>query len=219
VSFDFETSAVGSLRPGERLVVVKNLGAFTSRYDAADIRIAGEYVGNLSNAGERLSLRAPGGETILEFAYDDAWYPLTDGEGHSLVVIDASRPQAAWSEKASWRSSRRPGGSPGEEDAVRALRRGWQLPGDANQDGLLDVSDAIRVIELLFGGAPAPLPCDGGLAAAGGNRALLDLDRSGSVQLTDAVSILLFLFAGGPPGLGTDCVLLVGCPDACVGNR
>lgn len=60
------------------------------------------------------------------------------------------------------------------------------LRGDANVDGTVDISDAIRTLSYLFLGATAPC-LDG-----------LDTDDSGLVDLTDAVVTLGFLFQGGP---------------------
>ena len=53
-----------------------------------------------------------------------------------------------------------------------------------------------------------------------GNVRLLDVDGDGDgdgdVNLTDPIRLLLFLFQGGePPALGTACVSIEGCPDAC----
>ncbi len=59
--------------------------------------------------------------------------------------------------------------------------------GDADDNGEVEVTDAVRVLEFLFAGGEA-LPC----AEAA------DADDNGTVQLTDAVRILTFLFAGGP---------------------
>ncbi|HVR75571.1 MAG TPA: hypothetical protein VMT52_14645, partial [Planctomycetota bacterium] len=60
--------------------------------------------------------------------------------------------------------------------------------GDADDNGSLQLTDAVRILGFLFLGGPAPT-C---LEAA-------DADDNGSLQLTDAVRILGFLFLGGPP--------------------
>jgi hypothetical protein len=93
---------------------------------------------------------------------------------------------------------------------------GYQLPGDSNQDGSLDISDAVSLLARLFLGGARPLPCDGPLSS-GGNRRLLDVNGDEGVDLTDAVYLLNFLFRSGPaPALGLSCVRIQGCPDACV---
>jgi hypothetical protein len=65
--------------------------------------------------------------------------------------------------------------------------------GDADGLGSVQLTDAVGLLNFLFGGR-APPPC---MEAA-------DADDSGSVQLTDAVRILNFLFSGGdaPPAPG-----------------
>jgi hypothetical protein len=65
--------------------------------------------------------------------------------------------------------------------------------GDANDDGSLDVSDAIRILQRLFSGGD-DFTC---IEAA-------DADNSGSVEITDGIVILEYLFLGAsgpaPPG-------------------
>jgi hypothetical protein len=52
VIFNFTASAITTLAAGERVLVVRNLAAFTQRYGAtAAARVAGAYIGNLENAG------------------------------------------------------------------------------------------------------------------------------------------------------------------------
>jgi hypothetical protein len=93
---------------------------------------------------------------------------------------------------------------------------GLQRPGDCNQDGGLDISDAVCLLGHLFLGSPAKLPCAGGTASDPGNRALLDSNGDGGVDLSDAVYDLTFLFSGGPPPrLGAECTRIVGCASKC----
>jgi uncharacterized repeat protein (TIGR03803 family) len=58
-------------------------------------------------------------------------------------------------------------------------------PGDANNDGSVDVSDAFYLINALFAGGPSPF--------AGG-----DVNGDGSVDLADVFYLINYLFAGGP---------------------
>jgi hypothetical protein len=95
-----------------------------------------------------------------------------------------------------------------------------QIPGDANQDGKLDLSDAIWVFGHLFLGRPGQvkLACEGGTASnpGPGDLALTDVNGDGRIDISDPVSILSFLFHGTrPPALGTECVWIAGCPDVC----
>ncbi|MBE7504329.1 MAG: lamin tail domain-containing protein [Verrucomicrobiales bacterium] len=116
IQFEFTPAhAVTRLAPGAFVVLVKNLAAFTSRYPGVT-NVAGEYAGSLDNAGERLALEGPLREPILDFAYDDAWFPITDGPGFSLVIRDDTGPLDAWALASSWRPSAQRGGSPGQPD-------------------------------------------------------------------------------------------------------
>ncbi len=115
VEFDFGTGAINVLVPGARVLVVKNTGAFTARYGAG-LPIAGQYLGSLENNGEELRLEDAFREKILQFDYDNAWYPITDGLGFSLVIVDANAPWQSWGDAASWRPSGTPGGAPGTND-------------------------------------------------------------------------------------------------------
>jgi hypothetical protein len=94
------------LAPGDTVLVVKNRAAFEARYGVGK-NIAGEWLGFLSDDGERLRLEGAFGETIQDFSYSD-WYPLTDGLGFSLVVIDANGPLDRWGERESWRAGYSP---------------------------------------------------------------------------------------------------------------
>lgn len=58
--------------------------------------------------------------------------------------------------------------------------------GDADGDGSVAITDAVRVLNFLFLGEAAP-PCD---SAA-------DADDNGSIAITDPVRVLNFLFSGG----------------------
>ena len=60
ITFDFTNSNVTQLAPGGRVVVVKDLAAFMERYPAVPLAVvAGEFTGNLENAGERITLLDP----------------------------------------------------------------------------------------------------------------------------------------------------------------
>ena len=95
---------------------------------------------------------------------------------------------------------------------------GLQKPGDANQDGKLDLSDAIALLNHLFLGTFPVLPCGDGTVSDPANKALLDGNGDGTVDLSDAVYGLNFLFLGGPPPVACadetcPCVRIEGCPD------
>ena len=213
--FDFTTSAVTELGPGEVVVIVEDLRGFASRYDLARILVAGEYSGALDDRGERISIRGSLDEPILEFEYDDSWFPETDGIGSSLVIIDALSDPTTWGDADSWRPSQLDLGSPGIDESGLEPR-GRQLPGDATQDGQIDISDAVTLLLQLFGRSPVPPPCDDGAPGGPGSIAVLDANADEEVNLSDAIWLLAYLFEdGAPPGRGTNCVRLEACPDAC----
>jgi len=108
-------SAVTNLAAGGTVLVVKNRSAFLSRYPTVS-NIAGEYVGNLDNSGERLTLVGSALEPILDFRYENSWYPITDGPGFSLVIVNPNAPLNTWNNQSSWRPSGNANGSPGFVD-------------------------------------------------------------------------------------------------------
>lgn len=111
VTMTFGEGAV--LAPGERLIVVANQEAFELR-NGGGFPIRGEFSGNLSNGGEQVQIIDAQGENVLEFAYDDDWYPQTDGDGYSLVLLDASETLVTdFDEAQSWSISGGLGGDPG----------------------------------------------------------------------------------------------------------
>jgi len=99
----------------QTVLLVRNQAAFTSRYGSG-FNIAGQYGGALENGGERLRLDDAVGEEILDFEYNNSWYPITDGHGFSLVIVNEDAPFHTWDEKESWRPSGLVGGSPGQPD-------------------------------------------------------------------------------------------------------
>lgn len=120
VFFAFTGSAVTQLAPGARVVVVKDLAAFRSRYGASPL-VAGVYTGFLDNTGESLRLEDAWGEKILEFRYDNQWHPITDGLGFSLVIVDPLADWTLWGERESWRPSGSLDGNPGAGDVPRTF--------------------------------------------------------------------------------------------------
>ena len=115
IQFDFAGGSIPRLVPGQYVLVVKNRAAFLSRYPTAT-NLAGEYVGSLDNAGDQLVLTGALQEPILDFHYDPAWYPMTDGLGFSLVIANENAPLTAWTNQVNWRISSTCLGSPGQPD-------------------------------------------------------------------------------------------------------
>ncbi len=63
-------------------------------------------------------------------------------------------------------------------------------PGDSNNDGAVDISDLVWIVDFIFTGGSAPLP----------NLLSGDMNCDASVDITDLVWIVDFIFTGGPPG-------------------
>lgn len=93
---------------------------------------------------------------------------------------------------------------------------GIQMPGDCTQDNQVDQSDAICLLDHLFLGEPATVPCEGGTINNPGNKDLLNFNGDGEVDISDAITLLWWKFLGGPQHpLGINCVAISGCPDEC----
>ena len=117
VTFNFTGAATGrTLAPGARLLVVANLDAFQFRYGNS-LPVAGQYSGQLNNAGENLVLYTPGDSVIRGVEYEDAapWPVAADGTGVSLVRRHPSE-AAGDSNPEGWTVSGAIGGSPGGAD-------------------------------------------------------------------------------------------------------
>jgi hypothetical protein len=112
------------LEANERILVVKDTDAFTSRYGLG-FNIAGQYTGSLNNAGERIELKDAIGQTIHNFNYKDGWYDTTDGGGFSLNAADpTSTDPNVWNSRNGWYPSTDIGGSPGSYDENEIPRLG-----------------------------------------------------------------------------------------------
>ncbi len=65
------------------------------------------------------------------------------------------------------------------------------LNGDVNHDGIVNVSDAVYLINYIFAGGPYPIPWAAGV----------HIDPSATVSISDVVFLINYIFAGGPaPG-------------------
>ena len=139
VEFDFTGSAVTSLAPGARVLVVRDSAAFNLVHGGGH-PVAGEFANasRLNNDGETLKLEDALNGTVREFTYNDALpWPLEADAGYSLVLIDPfSNPDHDLA--ASWRSSTLPGGNP---DASDALAVPGNPNGDLNGNGIPDLVD------------------------------------------------------------------------------
>lgn len=212
VDFDFTDSAITLLPPGEYVVIVKNLAAFSTVFNPVGIPIAGEYDGLLENQGERVRLENAVGDILMNFRYNDSWYPITDGQGRSLVLVDPDADPATWDTEEGWAPSDIDFGTPGSGETFEG---GLQLLGDANQDSLLDIGDAVSTLLLLYRGEARPLPCTGANVNDGGNVELLDLNQDQAVDSSDVIYLLNFLYLDGAPPEEVRCVRIIDCPSIC----
>ena len=104
------------LPPGARIVLVSSQAAFQLRYGAA-APFAGVFEGNFDNTGERVRVVDPAGEVVLDFTYNPAWYPPTNGGGYTLVTRIGETAFDQYGNPLSWAISGSPGGSPNTGDA------------------------------------------------------------------------------------------------------
>ncbi len=113
VDFDFPNA---TLAAGERAVIVRHLAAFQSRYGNTP-RVLGVYINDsLANSEDNLILQGLAREPILDFTYDDDWYPSTDGLGFSLEIVNDAAATSTWGLASSWRPSGQLNGTPGLSD-------------------------------------------------------------------------------------------------------
>ena len=83
-----------------------------------------------------------------------------------------------------------------EEESCQGPPEPVFVRGDADDNGIINLTDAIFNLNYLFIGGAEPTCQDSA-----------DADNNGSLQLTDGVFILMFLFNGGapPPDPGAEC--------------
>lgn len=161
VTFNFSSGDPTAivLPAGGRVVVCGNREAFVARYgNRPDIRIAGTFVDNLNNGGERLTLVDKSGGIIADFQYNDSepWPVDADGAGYSIVLVNPqAKPTPDYSVGGNWRCSAGLNGKPGQADTV-PLTLAPQADNDG--DGQLNLLEyatgtdpsvplAVRVIE------------------------------------------------------------------------
>lgn len=123
---DYTFPAGTALAAGARIVVVANIPAFQLRHGTSATAY-GPFLGSLDNGGEEIELVDPSGEVILDFTYDDDWYPPTDGSGRTLVVRSAAPSHTGYGQPVHWAISGSATGSPGTGDASFAQSFiGWR---------------------------------------------------------------------------------------------
>lgn len=112
IDYAFSQSSVTHLPAGGQVVILNNVDAFTARYGQTNnILIAGEFTGNLDNAGDTITLSEELKGVVQTFSYDTnrSWPLATQGAGHTLVPTR----DEGLDHGPNWRSSTFIGGSPG----------------------------------------------------------------------------------------------------------
>ncbi len=136
-----------TLAPRSSILVVRDRAAFAARYGTqlnlatgtGDAGVVDVFSGQLDNGGETLTLVDSAGAIIQQFAYDDGWFGIADGDGYSLEFVDPSNPDLdAWSRASSWLASSRLNGGPGVPAAI---------PGDTNLDGEFNSADLLAAFQ------------------------------------------------------------------------
>ncbi len=96
------TFPVMSLAPGAHFLLVGESAKFLAQFPTATV--GGVFTsGKLDNGSERVRFTIPSGTVaILDFKYEDNWYPTTDGAGESLQIVDGSGAVALWDKKIGW---------------------------------------------------------------------------------------------------------------------
>lgn len=117
ISYTFRSGTI--LNPDKFIVLVSNRQQFTRRYG---IDPYGTFEGNLNNGGERITLANAAGDTIFTVKYNDQtpWPEEADGEGYSLVSVDAN-PTGNPDFSDYWSASYKIHGSPGADDKTSTL--------------------------------------------------------------------------------------------------
>jgi Lamin Tail Domain len=119
VVFTFPTNRDVPLGPGRRVILADS--QFTlQKVHGWEEPVGGIYAGAFDNAGERVTIVAADGVTVLvDFTYDGAapWPDAADGDGRSLVLINPA-PGIDHSNAANWRLSTEDHGNPNSSDTV-----------------------------------------------------------------------------------------------------
>ncbi len=116
-----------TLAAGARCLIVASQSAFEIRYGTG-LPIVGEYGGALNNGGDTVRLLDSVGEEVLDFHYDNNWFPLPTGTYRSLVTTSASPAATAYSDYSTWALSAAPNGTPNTGDtAYSQVYEGWRL--------------------------------------------------------------------------------------------
>ncbi len=177
ISFYFAENTI--IESGGRIVLVKNLAAFTARYGAlGEGMIAGEYSGRLSNDGEQILLRKTGGIIIADLTFNDQapWPILADGQGYSMIYTGTEA-----GEGTSWSTNSAIGGAPGAADTPLSIGYdAWKLANGITDDQSDDDHDGLSAFAEYATGSNPSIPNDSPATSGG----LVTVDSDGFLSIT-----------------------------------
>jgi hypothetical protein len=102
ITFTFPAGT--TLNAGAFLVIAGELAKFQAQFPA--VPVAGVFSGKLDNSGEHLRFDLPGYSIpILDFEYNDNWYPSTDGGGDALQIVSPGASPVMWDRKEGWQAT------------------------------------------------------------------------------------------------------------------
>jgi hypothetical protein len=116
-----------SIQADSHLVLASNAQVFNTRYHFTPF---GQYAGQLSNAGETITMATSQGDTVINLTYGTAfpWPGSPDGAGYSLI----RRPDRMYqdiNDPSSWCSSVAIHGDPGKNDEMpTGVKIGESIP-------------------------------------------------------------------------------------------
>ncbi|MCL5096827.1 MAG: lamin tail domain-containing protein [Candidatus Omnitrophica bacterium] len=182
IEFEFPSATPIAMRSGERILLVKDIAAFTVSYGGlvpSGVRILEWNAGSLDNRGETLQLDRPGPTNdlgVVQYVREDRvnydgnspWPVMADGKGSSLTKIAEGE---YGNDFANWTAASPTPGAPSSQSAT-----------DSDGDGMPDA------YELANGLNPAN-PNDAALDADGDGESNLDEYLAGT-NPTDPGSVL-----------------------------
>ena len=156
ITFAFEGETI--LMPGAAIAVCKDSEAIVEAYDATNV--VGNYEGQLSNDGERITLVDVGGRLVDSVKYRDQgdWPVAADGLGRSLEKILATAPS---DDPASWGPSQAFDGTSWTTIEVRGRATNDKLLMYLSAEGEVLI-DNVSLVLLDAEGTPGPELLPGG---------------------------------------------------------
>jgi hypothetical protein len=170
-------------------------------YQAIGDTTCWEYIFNISNDSQFVQMGTAANPVI--YWLDVQAYPETPGSAFFgwKTSLDHWNDDAVWAlgvepiPPTTWNELRYP---PAHPFATQSADLAFEiyssvcdcLPGDANGDGVVNIGDAVYLVNFIFKGGPPPAPyalCSG------------DANCDCQVNIADAVYLINFIFKGGPP--------------------